>query len=363
VSGESNHNTLIVAGGGTGGHVLAGIAVADAWKQRFGASARVVFVGAMGGIEEKLVPRAGYPLETLKLGSLNRVGWSRRIRTLFQIPAAMVRSLSILLNERPKLVLGVGGYASGPFVLTAALMRWKWGGKTAILEQNSVPGLTNRWLGRVVQCVFINFESVSKYFPDTPHVMTGNPIRSEFAPLPSARTQPFQIFIFGGSQGAAGLNAMVIDALPHLKSRASELRWVHQTGERDFEKVTRAYAEHGVEARIERFIFDMKDVYAASSLVICRAGASTLAELATVKRAAILVPLPTAADDHQTQNARAFVERGAAILATQTQTNGEQLAKMILDLVAHPEKISAMEDRVHQFYRPHAAKEIVSHAG
>lgn len=367
MSGESNRKTLIVAGGGTGGHVLAGIAVADAWKQRFGAQARVLFVGAQGGIEERLVPRAGYPLETLKLGSLNRVGWGRRLRTLLQIPAAMVRSLAILLNESPTLVLGVGGYASGPFVLTAALFRWKWGkgtqGTTAILEQNSVPGMTNRWLGRVVQCVFLNFSSVEKYFPATPKVVTGNPIRSEFAPLPAAQGEPFRVFVFGGSQGAAGLNTLVLEALPFLKGRASRLTWVHQTGEKDFDRVARAYAEAGLQARVEKFIYEMNAVYAASSLVICRAGASTLAELATVKRAAIFVPLPTAADDHQTQNAKLFVERGAARIAIQGQTSGEQLAQMIVELMDQPQELRSMEENIHQFYRPDAAREIVSRIG
>jgi UDP-N-acetylglucosamine--N-acetylmuramyl-(pentapeptide) pyrophosphoryl-undecaprenol N-acetylglucosamine transferase len=344
--------TLIVAGGGTGGHVWAGVAVADAWRARHGADARVVFVGAEGAIEEKLVPKAGYPLQVLKIGSLNRVSLGRRLRTAFQLPFSLLKSLSIVMRERPRAVLGVGGYSSGPLLLMAKLFS-----RTAILEQNAVPGMTNRLLGKVVDRVFSAFPGVERSFPGGKVTVTGNPVRSVMQPLPSASRDPFTVFIFGGSLGAVGMNTLVIEALPYL--RDLKLKLIHQTGEKDYERILKAHQDAGTGARVEKFILDMAGCYREASLLICRAGASTLSEIASVGRAAMLVPLPTAADNHQEKNARIFVDAGAAWLVVQNQSKGEDMARVIRDAVANPLRLDQMEKAVRAFSRPDAASDIV----
>jgi UDP-N-acetylglucosamine--N-acetylmuramyl-(pentapeptide) pyrophosphoryl-undecaprenol N-acetylglucosamine transferase len=355
---------LIVAGGGTGGHVLAGVAVADTWKSQNGERAEVSFVGASGGIEEKLVPRAGYPLELLHLGSLNRVSTKQKLKTLFLLPLSFWKSIYIVMVQRPDAVLGVGGYASGPLVMTAKFLKL-FGltrTKTAILEQNSVPGMTNRLLGRWVDAVFCAFPGTEKQFPARAKsvILTGNPVRSSMERFPSASRDPFTVFIFGGSQGAIGINTLVIDALPHLGDLKGRLRFIHQTGEKDFERVKSAHAAAGTGARVEKFVYDMPEAYRATSLLICRSGSSTLAEIATVGRAAVLVPFPFASDNHQEKNARVFSDAGAAFLMPQGQAKGEDLARLIREAVADSSKIDAMEKAVTAFYRPKAASDIVT---
>lgn len=354
---------LIVAGGGTGGHVLAGVAVADTWKARFGEDAEVSFVGAQGGIEEKLVPRAGYPLELLHLGSLNRVSLSQKLKTMLLLPLSLWKSAAILLSKKPDAVLGVGGYASGPFVLTARVFSMLGIGhaRTAILEQNSVPGMTNRWLGRWVDQVFCAFPGTESQFPGRASsvVLTGNPVRSSMKLFPPASREPFTIFVFGGSQGAAGINTLVIDALSCLEDVKNRLRFVHQTGERDFDRVKSAHEKAGTSARVEKFIYDMPTVYQEASLLVCRSGSSTLAEIATVGRASILVPFPFASDNHQEKNARVFSDRGAAFFMPQAESKGEDLAKAIRDLMANPAKLEAIEKAVTTFHRPNAAIDII----
>lgn len=353
--------SLIVAGGGTGGHVLAGIAVADAWRAAVGEQAQVLFVGAQGGIEEKLVPRGGYALELLHLGALNRVSWAKKLRTALLLPFSFWKSLSILLTHRPDAVLGVGGYASGPLVLTAKVLRLLRisGLKTAILEQNSVPGLTNRWLGKWVDLVFCAFPGTENQFGQASTILTGNPVRSSIQKFPSAPREPLTVFIFGGSQGALGINSLVIAALPFLEPVQAQIRFIHQTGERDFERVLGAYRSRNMDVRVEKFIYDMPECYKSASLVICRSGSSTLAEIAAVGRAAVLVPFPQASDNHQEKNARVFSEAGAARLLLQQNTTGKELAELILDLLHKTKLIDEMEKAVSQFYRPMAAQDIV----
>lgn len=355
MSQASERRTLIVAGGGTGGHVWGGVAIADAWRARFGTETRVLFVGARGGLEEKLVPRSGYPLELLEIGSLKRVSLARRLKTFVQLPLAILKSVRILVRERPAAVIGVGGYASGPIVMMARFFA----PMSAIVEQNSVPGFTNRMLGRFVRKVFCAFPGTESSFPGKA-MLVGNPIRNTMKLLPSAPRDPFTIFIFGGSQGALGMNTLVLDALPHLKDLYPRLRWIHQTGEIDYERVARAHREAGTGAAVERFIYDMLGAYTQASLLICRAGASTIFEVATVGRAAVFVPLPTAADNHQEKNAQALVSAGGALLMPQKTSRGEDLARLIRELVADPARVSAMEQAVTGFSRPATAEAIVS---
>lgn len=354
MSAVVSKHRLIVAGGGTGGHVLAGVAIADAWKERFGADSQVVFVGAHGGIEERLVPRAGYPLELLSLGALKRVGLVKTLKTLVQLPISLIRSSLILARVRPVGVIGVGGYASGPVVLMARFLGPFIGSpRTAILEQNAVPGLTNRILGRFVHHVL-------SAFPGGDVIVTGNPVRSTIRPMPSAPRDPYTIFIFGGSQGAVGINTLVLDSLAELGDLKGRLRFIHQTGEKDWQRVVDGYEKAGFTARVEKFIYDMPSAYAEASLLICRAGSSTLAEVAAVGRASVLIPFPYASDNHQEKNARIFVDAGAARLLVQFQSKGSDLARIIREMVEKPSQLEAMEKSAGTFYKPDAAKDVVS---
>jgi UDP-N-acetylglucosamine--N-acetylmuramyl-(pentapeptide) pyrophosphoryl-undecaprenol N-acetylglucosamine transferase len=360
-----NSKSIIIAGGGTGGHVLAGVAVADSWKQAFGKDAEILFVGARGGIEEKLVPRAGYRLELLDLGSLNRVSVGRKLKTLVQLPLSLIKSAQIILKQKPAAVLGVGGYASGPLVLMARVLGFFGlsSARTAILEQNSIPGMTNRILGKTVHQVFSAFPGMDRHFAQGKLSVTGNPVREAVVNAWGNKTQvePFTVFIFGGSQGALGINTLVLEALPLLKDRWSRLRFVHQTGEKDFDRVKAGYEPLqalGVQVRVEKFIYDMPEVYGESSLVICRAGSSTLSEIAAVGKASVLVPFPYASDNHQEHNARVFTDAGAAFLLIQAQAKGEDLVAIIKDLMDHPEKRTDVEKKARSFFKPDSAGEI-----
>lgn len=352
---------LIIAGGGTGGHVLAGVAVADAWQKQFQGASGVRFIGSQGGMEERLVPKAGYPLDLLQIGSLNRVSLKRKLKTFYQLPMAFLKSAHILLREKPNAVLGVGGYSSGPVLLMARVLTFLGflHARLAILEQNSVPGLTNRILGSFVDIVFAAFPGTERHFSKKEVVITGNPIRSTMHLLPSAQRNPFTVFVFGGSQGAQGLNTLVLDALPHLVDLKPRLRWIHQTGEKDFERVQEGYKKAEIQGRIEKFIYDMPAAYGEASLLVCRSGSSTLAEIAAVGRASVLVPLPTAADNHQEHNARVFSDDGAAILFSQVNGTGKELAKIIRTALEQAHDLEAMETKVTRFCQPLAASKIV----
>jgi len=351
---SQSENRLLVAGGGTGGHILAGVAIADEWVRQLEGS--VLFVGAEQGLEARLVPKHGYSLKLLKIGALNRVSFKTRLQTFIQLPLSFIKAFLILLSYRPTAVLGVGGYASGPVVLLARFLSPVLGIKTAIIEQNSVAGFTNRMLGKRVHCVFCAFQAGGQSFDARKVMVTGNPIRSSLKLLPPSH-DPFTLFIFGGSQGALGINTMVLESLPFLKNESIKI--IHQTGVRDYERVVAGYSRAGVDARIEKFIDDMGACYAKASLVISRAGASSMAELASVGRAAIFIPLPTAADNHQEKNARIFESAGAAWVVPQASLTGAQFSDFILDLKKHPEKIKSVEAEVQKFYQKDSANLIV----
>jgi len=347
---------LLIAGGGTGGHVLAGIAIADEWCREF-ADSKILFVGSEQGLESRLVPKYGYDLVTLKIGALNRVSLKTRLLTSLKLPFSFLKAAWVILRFRPQAVIGVGGYSSGPVVLIARIFAPIFGMRTAILEQNSVAGFTNRMLGRWVHRVFCAFEAGAFSFSSEKVVITGNPIRSSLKRLPPALSDPFTLFIFGGSQGAIGINTMIVDALPHLKKEG--IHFIHQTGVNDFERVRSAYVREGIQARVEKFIDDMGACYEKASLVICRAGASTLSELASVERAAIFIPLPTAADNHQEKNARIFEAADAALVIPQASLTGAQFAEKIISLKNDPNKIHSIETHVRPFYRSDSAEVIV----
>lgn len=362
---------LMIAGGGTGGHVLAGVALASEWKAKTQLNSDILFIGARGGIEERLVPKAGFALKALSLGGVKRVGMKKKLTTLMQLPIAHVLAFKWILEFKPEVVIGVGGYSSGPVLVSAWLYRSLFRRKCvlAILEQNSVPGFTNRMLSRVSDLIFTAFPECQGQFPGKQVYFTGNPVRTELWKVREMSDERgasglFSLFIFGGSQGAVGMNTLVIEMLSHLFSRIGpeKFKIVHQTGKRDFERIKACYQPWSgklASCRIVEFIDNMAAEYRDASVVICRAGSSSLSEIAAVGRAAVLVPLPTAADDHQRKNAEALVKLGAAICLDQRVTKGSDFAELIADLVACPEKVQKMEEAVQRLAVPDACGRMI----
>ena len=324
---------VVIAGGGTGGHLYPGIAIArELLARRPGTT--VTFAGTARGIESRVVPREGFQLDLLRSAGLKGRSGVAVLRGLAMLPASAWDAWRILSRRRPHLVIGVGGYSSGPVVMLAALRRIP----TLLAEQNAVPGLTNRLLSRFVNAAAVTFDSTVTYFGRRGFV-AGNPVRPEFfqEELPpeggshGVRHGRARVLIFGGSQGAHAINVAMVEAAPRLAA-AGGVDITHQTGERDVELVRRAYQDAGLAARVEPFLYAMDREMKSADLVICRAGATTIAELTAAGRAAILIPLPTAADDHQRKNAEVLARAGAAELIEQKDLTGAVLADRILAL-------------------------------
>ncbi len=347
---------LLVAGGGTGGHVFPGIALAEEVVTRHPQN-DVVFVGTSRGLEAAVVPQAGFPFERIEVQGLKGKGLSAVLRGLLLLPRALWRSLSILRGWRPDVVVGVGGYASGPVVLAAWLLRIP----TSVQEQNAVAGFTNRVLGLFVKAVFTAFPEAARHFARRKVFQLGNPIRKallENYMRPRVRHERLTVLIFGGSQGAHALNMRVIEALPHLHDLRGRLRLVHQTGARDREAVEKGYRAVGFEPDVRDFITDMSQAYAEADLVVCRAGATTLAELGVCKKASILIPFPAAADNHQVLNAKSLVDGGAAVMIEERELTGELLAGEIRSILLDPARRERMEMAAGRMGNPQAASEI-----
>ena len=351
---------LLVAGGGTGGHLFPGIAVADEVVRRGG---EVLFVGTSRGIETRAVPTAGYALETLEVSGLKRMGLWGTVRGLGRVPLAIARSIGMLRRFKPELVLGVGGYASGPMVLAAVLL----GYPTAIQEQNSVPGITNRVLGRLVRAVFIAFEDAARFFPVRKIERLGNPVRQkivaalEGAGKAESTANSLRILVVGGSQGARAVSDLVTGAAAALATANVDFALAHQTGSADFGRIQDRYRELGLAGQVvvKAFIEDMATAYSEADLVVARAGALTLAELAIAGKPAILIPLPTAADDHQRKNAAQFGNAGAALVLDQGTARAEDLAAAITSLVQDGGKRADMGAAMRGLAHPQAAQAIV----
>jgi UDP-N-acetylglucosamine--N-acetylmuramyl-(pentapeptide) pyrophosphoryl-undecaprenol N-acetylglucosamine transferase len=331
---------VIIAAGGTGGHIFPGVAIAREFKQRDPSTA-ILFVGTARGLESKIVPRAGFDLELINVGALKGVSIFERTKSLFGLPMSFVAALRILKRFKPDVVIGIGGYSSGPTLLIAALSRTP----TMIVEPNAMPGFTNRVLARFVDAAALSFADAQKYFGSR-GVVTGNPVRVDFARLAKKqRTEKLNVLIFGGSQGARAINETVIGALPLLASRRDRLSFTHQTGERDYENVNHGYADAGFgDADVRPFIHDMADQFARADVLICRSGATTVAEVATAGKAAIFIPFPFATDDHQRKNAEAFERVGAARMILQQDLKPARLAEELDRLIERPGEIEGMEE-------------------
>lgn len=347
---------VMIAGGGTGGHLFPGIALAEEVVSRHPQN-DVVFVGTRRGLEARIVPQLGFVFEAIVSRGLKRVGVWKLLVGLATLPVSFVSALRLLRRYSPDVVVGVGGYSSGPVVLAAWLMRIP----TAVQEQNALAGLTNRLLGRVVDAAFISFEAARPFFPAKRSHLLGNPIRRgllENFLRPRDQHERFTLLVFGGSLGARSLNRAMLEALPHLADLKDEVLVVHQTGKNDIEGVRAGYARAGFTAHVQEFIDDMPQAYLGADLVVCRAGATTLAEIMVCKKASVLVPYPFAADNHQTVNAQALVDAGAATMIREDALNGEHLARTIRALKVDPVKRSEMEKAAGLLGRPEAAREI-----
>lgn len=341
-----------MAGGGTGGHVFPALAVAAELRRRHPES-DVLFVGAEQGIETKVVPSAGFPLRTLPVVGFQGVAAGAKLRSTALFSRSLVASARLLREFRPQVVFGVGGYASGPAMCAAVLQ----GRPTVLFEPNAEPGLANRLLGPMVSRAAVTYEETVRRF-GSKAVRTGSPVREEFFRVPRKNHQPpFTVLIFGGSRGARALNQAVREALDHLGQHP--LRFIHQTGEEDYNAVQEAYAKRRLEAQVLPFIADMPARFAEADLVICRAGASTVAELAAAGRASLLVPFPHATDQHQLRNAEALARAGAARLLEQEELTPRRLAAEVLDLLGRPEGLAEMEAAARRLAVPDAAARIV----
>jgi len=354
---------FVIAGGGTGGHLFPGIAIAEAFIEREMGN-EALFIGTEKGIEAKVLAGGKFPLRTIQAMPLKGRSLLGKVKAIWSIPMAIKEAYSILKGFQPQLVLGVGGYASGPTLMAASIL----GMKRAIHEQNVIPGMTNRILKWFSQRIFVSFKETKRYFPDEKTIVTGNPIRREiFQPgenvkgIEKRKGDRFSLLIFGGSAGAHRINEAVMRALDPLQEIKSFLRVFHQTGREDADWVSKGYREKGFDALVRPFFEDMGTYYQLSDLVVCRSGASTVAELAVCEKAAILIPYPYAAHNHQLINAQKLVDLGAARMIRDEELNGPSLAQTILHLYGHPEERTRMEEKIRQVGRPRAAQEIVDH--
>lgn len=352
---------VVIAGGGTGGHLYPGIAVAHEMIARRPGTV-VTFAGTARGIESRVVPRAGFELDLIRSGGLKGKSMGARIRGMGLLPVSALDAWRLLSRRAPQLVIGVGGYSSGPVVALAALR----GIPTLLLEQNAVPGLTNRLLAPLVRAAAVTYESTLPFFRGKGFV-AGNPVRAEFLRPPDHRVDrapgaALRVLIFGGSQGAHAINLACVEAAPKLAAAVPPLAVTHQTGERDVEMVRQGYARAGLAARVEPFLFEMDREMNAADLVVSRAGATTLAEITAAGKPSILIPLPTATDDHQRKNAQVLSAAGAAEVIDQRELSGNRLAVRIMALAADAAGRAAMGDAARTLARPEAAATIAERA-
>jgi len=353
----------IIAGGGTGGHIYPGIAIANEIKERE-AGSEILFVGTANGLETKIIPSHGMRLKLIRASGMKGKSLTALVKSVLIIPMGFLQAMYIIFSFRPDIVIGVGGYASGPTVLCAAMLLLP----TMILEQNFYPGVTNRILSKVVKRVAINFESSRQFFNKNKVAVTGNPVRKDITKgsreealrLWGLGDDRFTLFVFGGSQGARKINQSIVEALPHFEKYSDLLQIIHQTGKADFESVKEGYTRSKIKSYVAPYINEMNHAYAVSDLVLCRAGAIALSEIAACGKASILVPFPYASDNHQELNARVLVDGGAALMVSDRELSGETLARAVTGFMTERDKIKEMEKNSIKFSRTDATSKIVN---
>jgi UDP-N-acetylglucosamine--N-acetylmuramyl-(pentapeptide) pyrophosphoryl-undecaprenol N-acetylglucosamine transferase len=348
---------IIIAGGGTGGHVIPALAIAQQLKKQF--AAEVLFIGTARGIETRLVPQAGFPLDLIQVGALKNVSLLTRAKTMFDLPRAIAASSRMLSEFDPEVVIGVGGYASGPAMVAALRRRLP----TLAFEPNVVPGFANRMIARWVSAAAVHFEETCQYFPRCK--VTGVPVRSAFFSI-AAKTissnvggQP-TLLVFGGSQGARAINQAMTTAesLAGLRAKIPAIHIIHQTGLRDYDQVLAAYQQSGMSFEVHKFIDDMPSTFARADLLVCRSGASTVAEIAAAGKPAIFVPFPAAADDHQNVNARALERAQAAVVIEESNLDAAYLVDTITALIGDRDRLANMCEAAKSLAHPKAVEDI-----
>ena len=356
---QSGVRFMMVAGA-TGGHIFPALAVAEelrargARRERSGTKYVIEFLGTKRPLEARLIPAAGFPLRTIKAAGLKGIGGLRGLRNLMVLPRTAVATAKVLRDFQPQAVIGVGGYLAGPVMVEAALQDIP----TLLIEPNALPGFTNRALAPVVRLAAVGFEQAARFYGEKARV-TGLPVRAAFHAIPSKRHEaPFNILIVGGSQGSRAINQVMVQCAPLLKRESGWLKVAHQTGETEYNAVREAYLEHGATARVLPFIEDMPEALAQADLVVSRAGAVAVAELAAAGRAALLIPFPAATDQHQLANARALERAGAARVILQAELTPERMMKEIRELLGEPLKLAGMEQAGKSLARPGAAAHI-----
>jgi len=350
----SHHMRAILAGGGTGGHVIPALAIANELKKSY--AAECLFIGTARGIENRLVPAAGYPLKLVRVGALKNVSLITRLKTAFDLPRALWGAGGMINEFAPDVVIGVGGYASGPAMLSAVVKHIP----TLAFEPNAVPGFANRMVARFVSAAAVHLEETAQYFRHGE--VTGVPVRQAFFEIASKRGGTPTVLVFGGSQGAHAINEAIFRCLPVLQREARGIHIIHQTGERDYNDALAAYGSHNESAEVFKFIEDMPAAFARADLVVCRSGASTVAEIAAAGKPAIFIPLPTAADDHQRVNAEALARHGAAVVVEQSKLEGVWLAETIAALLQDPQRLLKMGHAARELAHPNAARDIAAMA-
>ena len=348
---------VLFAGGGTGGHVYMGIAVAAELK-RLDPGTEVFFAGSESGIETRIIPELGYRLETIKIGGLKNVGLVRTALTLLQLPLALFKSIGIVRRFSPSIIISVGGYSAGPLGLAGRLLRIP----VMLIEPNAYPGFTNRLLSGMAQGSALAWDECGELLKGRKRI-TGIPIRPEFHKIPmtdaeTRKNQPLRLLIFGGSQGSRPINRLVVEALPFLASSGFSI--IHQTGPRDITEVKDGYVRAGwKDAEVTEYINDMPEKFRWCDLILSRAGACTVAEVAAAGRASILIPFPQAADNHQEKNALAMTRRQASICLIQSELTGEKLAEQLNTLAGQGDLLQSMGLKAKELARPDSCKKII----
>ncbi len=350
----SHHMRAILAGGGTGGHVIPALAIANELKKSY--AAECLFVGTARGIENRLVPAAGYPLQLVRVGALKNVSLATRLKTAFDLPRALWDAGGMINEFAPDVVIGVGGYASGPAMLSAVIKHIP----TLAFEPNAVPGFANRLVARFVSAAAVHLEETAHYFRHGE--VTGVPVRQAFFEIVPKRGGTPTVLVFGGSQGAHAINQAMFRCLPVLQREAPGIHIIHQTGERDYNDALSSYKLRSGSADVFKFIEDMPAAFARADLVVCRSGASTVAEIAAAGKPAIFIPLPTAADDHQRVNAEALARHGAAVVVEQSKLEGVWLAETIAALLQDQQRLQKMGHAARELAHPYAARDIAAMA-
>ncbi len=341
---------IVIAGGGTGGHVIPALAIAQQLKKQFGAE--VLFIGTARGIETRLVPQAGFRLELIQVGALKNVSLMTRAKTMFDLPRAIAASSRMLSEFDPEVVIGVGGYASGPAMVAAIRRRLP----TLAFEPNVVPGFANRMIARWVSAAAVHFEETCRYFPNCR--VTGVPVREAFFAIPARVGDAPTLLVFGGSQGARAINQAMIESLAGLREKIPGIHIIHQTGQRDYDHVLAAYQQSGISGEVHKFIDDMPGTFGRADLLVCRSGASTVGEITAAGKPAIFVPFPAAADDHQNVNARALERAGAAVVVEESNLGAAYLVDTIAALIGDARRLQSMSAAARSLAHPKAVEEI-----